>query len=148
VQLTIVEEPGTSPWAITDTDARRIVVALIGDQPVRIEYWPRRRAQEVWRRDRGADDQKRVGELRGYSFATPVRGHVAVIFVDYRETYETAMFVALHEIVHLLVREDDDDELHADLIAAVMMTKIGYPEGIREAGPHLGVLRRWMLGRR
>jgi hypothetical protein len=146
--LRIIEEAGTKPWSLSEGDARWIA-SLLGETPVQVEYWPRARAQEAFERDvdRHPDVYARDGYyyepcfangLRGYSFGLPEEDGrdevlIAVIFVDELETYESATFVVLHELAHLLVDPRDDDELHADLIASVLMGQLGYGEGIREA---------------
>lgn len=143
--LLVRKMPGTERWAINDEHAQIIADELIGDQDIRLEYWPRARAGEAWARHR--DVHPALGERPGYYYpigmAEQLRGYslvnqgewIAVVFVDEREDYESATFVALHELAHLLVRDDDDDEIHADLIASAMMVSLGYPEGIREAQP-------------
>jgi len=144
--LTIVTQPGTEDWSMSDEHASLVAKNIVGTQPVRLEYWPRARAGQAWSRDRNRHPEVLTAEgywydpehpynLRGYSFTTPTRGMVAVVFCDHREDYESATFVALHELAHLLVEERDDDEIHADLIASAMMPELGYAEGVREAGP-------------
>lgn len=147
--LHVVTMPDTERWAMSDEHAQVVASRIIGDRDIRLEYWPRCRAGEAWSRHRDAHPSMdetpgyhypidMAYQLRGYSLVSLQGEWIAVVFVDEREDYESATFVALHELAHLLVREQDDDEIHADLIASAMMTELGYPEGVLEAKPSTG----------
>ncbi|KKK80113.1 hypothetical protein LCGC14_2826750 [marine sediment metagenome] len=140
-ELTIVTEPGTEPWVLNPDDAQKIATWMRND--VTLEYWPRSRIAEAWGRDSGTSDDPERQDLnfRGYSFATPERGHVAVIFVDDIESYTSATFVVLHEMAHLHAppwtpptditpEQLNEEEDRADEVAnRLMSTLLGYPEG-------------------
>jgi hypothetical protein len=117
------------------------------DQDITVEYWPRERVEEAWVRDSGADPHaanRDELQFRGYSFATKERGNVAVLFVDDIETYDSATFVLLHELVHLhlpswspptqkTLAQVEEEEDRADAVAGALMEELlGYEFGIRE----------------
>lgn len=147
--LSIVAYPGTEKWVLRPEDADRISRWMNTD--VQLEYWPRDRVAEVWARDKAAaapdhaEEVEREGlQFRGYSFATKSRGHIAVIFVDHLEDYESATFVVLHELAHLhlppwsppIQRDDaevDEEEDRADAVASALMEELlDYESGVRE----------------
>lgn len=148
-QLHLEAQPGTEPWVLKPNDAKLLEGYLARDTT--IEYWPRSQIEEPWNRDKQhAPDPDKVERknlnFRGYSFASEEAGAVAVIIVDERETYESALFVVLHELGHLHApdwapqivhqhtpAEVAEEEARADTIASRMMGVLGYPEGVYEA---------------
>lgn len=143
--LEVITQPGTERWRLSPQHEHTIATRIVGPSNVRLEYWPRDRAHEVLASD--FDRHPDMPMLDGYwyepNFAQHLRGYsygsgpdqMAVVFVDRRETYASATFVVLHELAHLMMNDADDDEIHADLIAAMMMRELGYPQKVIESMP-------------
>lgn len=144
-KLTVYVHPGAESWAIRPQDADRIAGWI--DKDVHLEYWPRSEVASVWARDKDTDEtaaSRTDLSFRGYSFATPERGAVAVVFVDHLEDYESATFVTLHELSHLhlppwspaaqrTVEQANAEEDRADAVAGKLMKELlGYREGVYE----------------
>lgn len=146
--LTVAAQPGTERWAMKPEDADLLGRYLRHD--VRLEYWPRKRIDEVWFRDKhhtseeGQKEMEKRGlSFRGYSFADH-SGHVAVIVVDDLENYKSSLFVVLHEVAHLhapkyfeeldsVPGDINEEEDRADEVAAKMMPLFGHKEMVYEA---------------
>jgi hypothetical protein len=86
--------PGTEPWAVRPEDAARISCLLSRD--VRVDYWPRSSVRQVWLRRHGEPLTVDPWSFRAWS-----AGDRATLFVDGSETYESALWLLLHELAHL-----------------------------------------------
>jgi hypothetical protein len=93
-KMVVRAAPGTESWAVRPEDARRIACLLTRD--VRVDYWPRARVHEVWRRRHGQPLPVEPWSFRAWS-----SGDRATLFVDETETYESALWLLLHELAHL-----------------------------------------------
>lgn len=80
---------------LTGEQAKRLACLLTRDLVV--EYVPRARVAEVWRRDHAGAPMP----VNRYAFRAYSRGNRAVLFVDGTETRDSATWLLLHELAHL-----------------------------------------------
>ncbi len=114
-RLTVHADPGTDPWVVRQADAQRIACMLAKD--VIVEYHPRSAIQRVWSTRHGGAPLP----VPEHSFRAWSRDGRAVLFVDRSETYQSALWLLLHELAHL------------DLMGSPLLTKayrsIAKPKG-------------------
>lgn len=138
---------GTEPWLPTHEEAAKLSRWVGG--PITVEYWPRSRAEEAWKRHHPGQPFVR----KPYSFRawSNKKARLAVLLVDGLETRESALWLLLHELGHLelnhskilrwafkqkkqpgywtqdAAHEEHPEEQMANRVGTKLMVKLGHP---------------------